>query len=837
MSKSLIIAEKPSVAKDLAFALGKVKKQGDWYENDRYIITSALGHIVELNMPEDFDSKLRYWRLNALPIIPEKFELKPIKKTRSKFVELKRQLHRKDVDEVVNACDAGREGELIFIYLFESAKCKKPVRRLWMQSMTKEAINLAFSKLIAGEKMKLLQDAARSRSEADWLIGINGTRAVTIRMYGRSHGNVATVGRVQTPTLNLVVKRDRKIRQFMPQAYWRLIAAFSVNSGSYTGIYQKPFARKSRTTSEQSAPAERSHDRRDRVWDREQATNLLEEIRTHEIATISETKKRIRQIAPKLYDLTSLQREANSRYSFSARQTLSYAQSLYERHKVITYPRTDSRALPQDYIATCKKTLSKLPDALGKFAQQALAHGWVRANPRIFNNRQINDHFAIIPTGESVSSLTRGEGLLFDMISRRFVAVFHPPAEFDETIRTSKAGRHPFETKGRVLINPGWLAVYGKESTLKEDLPPLTEADGSPLMAGIQEVSLKEEMTRPPAHYTEATLLSAMEGAGKLVDEEELAAAMKEKGLGTPATRAHIIEQLISQKYIEREQRNLICTTKSENLVDFLNAVHAEALISPSMTGDWEHKLHLVEIGKLSRNEFMHGITAMTSKIVDRARSFNEEESPSRESTVISPTDGKPMLETLRTFKSRDGKLVIYKTMGNRRFAEEEVEILVTKKTVGPLTGFRSKAGREFSASLRLNDQNRVVFDFDNGSEKKPGKAHHSVDLSKHTIVGPCPNGCSGGAEKAKVYFMDTFFACANRLNNSQLCNFRISHSILGQTLPVAQVRKLLSEGKTDLIQNFTSKRTHRKFSAFLVLKPDGKISFEFPPSPARRRK
>ena len=836
MSKSLIIAEKPSVARDLASALGKVKRRGDRYENDRYIITSALGHIIELNMPEDFDSKLRYWRLDSLPIIPDKFQLKPIEKTRAKFAELKRQLHRRDVTEVVNACDAGREGELIFTYLFESAKCRKPVRRLWMQSMTRQAINRAFSRLIEGEKMKPLQDAARSRSEADWLIGINGTRAVTIRMYGRSHGNVATVGRVQTPTLNLVVKRDRAIRRFQPLAYWRLFATFSIDSGSYEGIYQKPDNSKGQSTSMQSAPADRSHDRRDRIWDQARASTLLEEIRGHEVASVRETKKRNRQVAPRLYDLTSLQREANRRYGISARQTLSYAQRLYERHKVITYPRTASRALPEDYLSTCKETLAKLPAPLGEFAQGALARGWVRPNRRIFNNRQVSDHFAIVPTGESAAKLTRSEAQIFDMIARRFVAAFYPPAEFDVTTRTSMVGRHPFETKGKVLINPGWLTVYGKKSALKEALQPLTGADGSPPIAGIEEVKLKKEMTKPPAHYSEATLLSAMVGAGKLVDEEELAEAMKEKGLGTPATRAQIIEQLISQKYLERQKRELICTTKAENLVDFLNAVHVEALTSPSMTGDWEYKLHLIEAGKLSRNEFMREITDMTSQIVDRTRSFDDE-AKSRETTVISPTDGKPMLETLRTFKSCDGKLVIYKTMGNRRIGEEEVQTLVTKGSIGPLTGFRSKAGRKFTASLRLNDEYRVVFDFENAREAGTRKAERMIDLSKHTIVGRCPKGCTGDSGSANVYLMDTTFSCENGLNGTQRCDFRISRSMLGHTLPVEQARKLLATGKTDLIPNFKSKRTRRKFSAFLVLKPDGKIGFEFPPRPRRGKK
>ena len=837
MGKTLIIAEKPSVARDLAASLGKFRKEKDRFENESHIISSAIGHLVELYMPEDIDKKLRYWRLENLPIIPSKFELKPIEKTKSRFAELKRLLNRKDVTEVVNACDAGREGELIFTNMYELANCKKPVRRLWMQSMTKQAIRKAFENLRKGEEMRSLQNAARSRSEADWLIGINGTRAITTRIYGRARGNVATVGRVQTPTLILVVNREREIRNFKPQSYWRIVGQFDIAAGEYEGIYQKRGYRKGETKAEDASPLRSAHDRVDRIWNRDLAARIIDETKSCEWAGVKEEKKRTKQIAPQLYDLTTLQREANSRFGMSARRTLQVAQDLYEKHKFITYPRTDSRALPEDYIPTCKNVLSMLHGEIENFAQTVLKNEWVRPNRRVFNNKQISDHFAVIPTGLQGKQLRSDEVKIFEMILRRFVAVFFPSAEFDVTIRLSSIGEHDFKTEGKVLVKPGWLSVYGKDATAKGNLVPLSSEDGSPPRAKVVAVELREESTKPPPRYSEASLLSAMEGAGKFVEDEELAEAMRDKGLGTPATRAHIIEQLINQKYLEREKRDLKPTAKAEGLLDFLNAVHAESLTSPSMTGDWEYKLHLIETEELSREEFMRGIAQMTSEIVERTKSFSEEAAGIRETSIISPSDRKPILETLRTFKSQDGAIVIYKTMGNRKLDEEEVRVLVNEGEVGPLEGFRSKAGKPFIASLRLNQESKVEFVFQNADRDGNANKEENVDLSKLQIVGSCPKGCSKEGAKANVYEAENAFACENSLNNNGVCNFRISRKILGQSLPSNQVKKLLLEGKTDLIENFRSKRTKKYFSAYLVLKKRGEIGFEFPPRPSKGSK
>jgi len=825
--KSLIIAEKPSVAQDIARVL-KVKKDGDVFENDRYVITAAAGHLVELFMPEDIDKKkYGFWTLKELPIIPEKFQVKGISEKRSKdrLDALKKQLKRKDIDEVLNACDAGREGELIFTYIYEFSKSKLPVKRVWMQSMTQDSILKAFASLRTSETMQGLQDAARSRSEADWLIGINGTRALTKRMFGRGKG-VATVGRVQTPTLSIVFKRELEIRNFKPRTYWSILGQFAVDNGEYEGTYQKGAVNKEKDV----------HDKADRIWDGEAAKVLFEELEAVTSATVSDEKKRTRKASPRLYDLTSLQREANGRYGFSATRTLQLAQALYEKHKVLTYPRTSSQALPEDYIDTVKATLQKLGSPYNEFASQVLSESWVKPNKRIFNNAQITDHFAIIPTGEDPAKLSPEEEKIYDMVTRRFIGIFFPPAEFDETLRTTSIAAHTFQTKGKVLVKPGYLQVYGK-TELDNQVPALSDADltppdGSPAAPGTHyakplQVDLKEDETKPPARYTEATLLSAMEGAGKLVDDEELAQAMKETGLGTPATRASTIEHLLREKYLERDARNLAPTMKAQNLFEFLEAVKVDDLTQPDLTGEWEHKLLQMEKGTLSRKDFMKGITDLTTRIVDNTKNFEEDEAAAPRTSIISPTDKQPMIELLRSYKSQDGEIVMYKTVGGRKFTETEIQTLLTERQIGPLDDFRSKAGKPFSAILRLDPMNKVKFDFGSGdSEDGEGEP---IDVSNLPVLGVLKTTGS------KVYELPNAYRCEQSIAGEGKEPFRLSRNMLGKTLDPANVKKLLEDGKTDLIQGFKSKRTGRLFDAFLTLKPGSKIGFEFPPRAAKK--
>ncbi|MBE2212992.1 MAG: DNA topoisomerase 3 [Opitutaceae bacterium] len=820
--KTLIIAEKPSVAADLARALGKVPKHGEFYENDEYVISSAVGHLVELEMPEDIDKKkYGFWRLETLPIIPDKFGLKPIESSKDRFALLKKLLARKDLKEVINACDAGREGELIFTYICQLAKTKLPVKRAWMQTMTPEGIRDAFKNLRDGAQMAGLADAARCRSESDWLIGINGTRAITKRMFGSRAGNVASVGRVQTPTLAIVFARELEIRNFKPRAYWRVTATFEVAKGRYEGVYQRPKFKKAEGD---------DHDRIDRLWDKAAAEAVFAACQGQPSAAVREEKKGATQIAPRLYDLTTLQREANNRFGLSARRTLQIAQALYERHKMITYPRTDSRALPEDYIPTVRQTLQALQGDLTAHAARVLDEGWVRPNKRIFNNAQISDHFAIIPTPVDAGHhhLDEMEAKVYDMIARRFVAAFYPSAEFDVTTRISTvAGIHEFKTEGKVLTSSGWLAVYGKTAVDEDEagkdgakdakaLPALSPEDKS--AAKTVEARLHEESTKPPPRYTEATLLSAMEGAGKLVDDEELAEAMKERGLGTPATRADTIDGLINQKYMERNQRELAPTAKAEQLLEFLAAVKAEALTKPNMTGEWEYKLRQMEHGKFSRDKFMAEIVDVTKGIVDRTKNFEEDESNSRVTDILSPTDGKPMLETLRAYKSQDGVLAVYKVITGRKMEESEIRQLVDTGEIGPLDGFVSpRTGNRFPAKLRIvpdpkdEAKKRVELDFGN-----------KVEVNELTPFWTDPKT---GAELCEA---PTNYILREREGEGWKQAFSVGRLMCQKPIERTHAIQLVEQGKTEVIKGFISKRG-RPFDAML-LRNGAKIGWEFPP-------
>ena len=821
--KTLVIAEKPSVAADLARALGKVPKKGDHYENDEYVISSAVGHIVELQMPEDIDKKkYGFWRLETLPIIPEKFQLKPIEASKDRFGQLKKLIARKDVNQVINACDAGREGELIFTYFCQLAKNKHPVKRLWLSSMTNEGIREAFKHLRDGKELAGLADAARCRSESDWLIGINGTRAITKRMFGSRAGNVASVGRVQTPTLAMVFARELEIRNFKSRDYWRVTATFEIAKGTYEGTYQRPDFKKN----------DDEHDRVDRVWEKKFAEAVLAACAGHPVASVSEEKKGSNQSAPRLYDLTTLQREANGRYGFPAKRTLQIAQALYERHKMITYPRTDSRALPEDYMPLVRETLANLHGpTLQPHAAKVLEAGWVRPNKRIFNNAQVSDHFAMIPTTHEAKHLDEAEAKIYDMIARRFVAAFYPSAEFDITTRLSVVKSHTFKTEGKVLTSPGWLAVYGK-ATVDDDavdsktLPALTDADKAQAKTVV--ATLHAEATKPPPRYTEATLLSAMEGAGKLVDDEELAEAMKERGLGTPATRADTIEGLVNQKYLDRNQRELVPSAKAEQLIQFLAAVKTDALTKPDLTADWEFKLRQMEHNKFSRDEFMQEISDLTRGIVERVKGFEEDDSVARVTTIISKTDGKPLRETLRGYKSQDGELMIYKVIGGRRMEEEEVRELMTTGKVGPLDGFISaKTRNRFSALLKLVHVEETKKDVTTKKWKTEFDFGDKADLATLTPFWTDPTTGAELCESGSSYLLrerDGTGAWAQ--------TFRLGRIMCQKPIPQDQAIKMVAEGKTDLIVGFTSKKG-RPFDAFLK-REGAKMSWEFPPRKAK---
>ena len=811
--KKLIIAEKPSVARDLAKALGKVSKKDDYFENEEWIIDSAIGHLVELYMPDDFDKKLKAWKIANLPIIPPKFELKTVSTAKKKFQSLKKQLKRKDVDFVINACDAGREGELIFNYIYELSGSKLPVKRLWLLSMTEKSIREAFNNLRESSQMQPLLDAARCRSESDWLIGINGTRAVTIKRNKASSRQVSTVGRVQTPTLSLVIEREHEIQNFKPQTYYSIRANFEITHGVYQGIFQKEDFKKDE---------QNDRDRIDRIWDESNAQSIFEQVQQASFCPVSETKKRTKQSSPRLYDLTSLQREANRLHHLPASRTLQLAQALYEKHKVITYPRTDSKALPEDYVSTCHDLLQRVSGDLQPFAQKALHENWVNPNDKkVFNNKQISDHFAIIPTTSSPTKLDANEWKIYNLILKRFIAVFYPPAEWDVTTRLTEASGHSFKTEGKVLVEPSWLSIYGKDQGGEDTLPPL----GSDQESKYLDSELIKDETKPPPRYTEATLLSAMEGAGKLVDDDDLAEALKEKGLGTPATRASTIEHLIKEKYLRREGTELFPSLKAEDLFQFLHAAGVEVLTSPAMTGEWEQKLRQIEEGKMTRDSFMEEISNLTRDFVSKTTGFDETTASLKETFLRSPLDNQPLFEGLNAYQDTSGDFRISKNIAGRRLTVDDVEILLKNKRVGPLDDFISKTGKRFSAMLKMEEDYKISFLFDNSKDEQEESVEKDM-IKTAPVVSDCPI-CDGS-----VHQTDLSFICSKnkRVSEDGACSFRLTRKLLDKEIPLEEFKNLVSEKKTGLIKGFVSRRTKRRFDANLLLKDNGSIGFEFPP-------
>jgi DNA topoisomerase III len=815
MGKTLVIAEKPSVALDIARALGKFEKQGDYFENEHYIVSSAIGHLVELCMPGELDKKRGKWSFQNLPIIPDEFQLKPIEKTESRFKLLKRLMKRDDVDLIINACDAGREGELIFRYLIKLAGTRKRLERLWLQSMTQPAIRSAFDRLRTDAEMIPLAEAAVCRSESDWLVGINATRAMTAFNSKVGGFQLTPVGRVQTPTLAILVEREERIRSFEPRTFWELFADFDVQKGSY----------QARWFDETFGKDEDEDRRAERIWDRAKAEALLAKV-LGKPGEVSEEKKATTQAPPLLYDLTSLQREANSRHGYSAGRTLQIAQQLYERYKVITYPRTDSRYLPEDYLETARQVLSRLGDpTLQPHAQKVLRNGWLKPSRRIFNNAKVTDHNAIIPTDQVPRNLDEAQQRIFDIIARRFVAVFHPVAQFEVTTRITRVEGETFKTEGRIIKEPGWLAVYGREAASEEQIASIVD-----LVPGeralTRNAEIRESRTKPPARYSEATLLSAMESAGKLVDDEELREAMAAKGLGTPATRATIIEGLIQDEYIAREGRDLIATAKGISLITLLRGIGIHLLSSPELTGEWEYQLKLMEQGRLDRPVFMTKIKDLTREIVHKAKSFESDVVEGNYVTIDAqcPKCGAMNLkEDYRTYYCESCGFRLFKSIASRHLSPGEVSELLNDRKVGPLNGFRSKTGRPFSASLILNDENKPEFVFENNGNSE----RVDVDPSRQVAVGKC-QVCGAG----QVYDTETAYVCENLAKGS--CSFKMSKTILKREIPQDQMRKMLVEGKSDVLKRFISKKG-RPFDATLRLQ-NGKISWEFAKRPARRR-
>ncbi|MBX3617670.1 DNA topoisomerase III [Nitrosomonas sp.] len=811
MGKSLIIAEKPSVAADIAKALGGFTKHTDYFENDQYVISSAIGHLLELVIPKEYEVKRGKWSFANLPVIPPHFALSPIEKTSSRLTLLNKLIKRKDVDMLINACDAGREGELIFYYILRHAESNKPIKRLWLQSMTPDAIRGGFTKLLDNTAVQSLAEAAVSRSESDWLVGINGTRAMTAFNSQEGGFHKTTVGRVQTPTLAILVEREEKIKKFHSQKYWEVHATFATTTGSYTGRWFDEKFNKNAANQELKP---------ERLWEQPKAEAIRDKC-MGKPGTVSEESKPSKEICPLLYDLTSLQREANGRFGFSAKTTLGLAQALYEKHKVLTYPRTDSRALPEDYIATVKDTLQHLSNTeYGKFSQQILASNWVVPNKRIFNNSKISDHFAIIPTALTSTKLNEAEAKLYDLVMKRFLAIFFPAAEYLLTTRITRVEMEPFKTEGKVLVNPGWQSVYGKlaQSDNQEENVSLVAIKPGETTVVTEDIKIVDHQTRPPARFTEATLLSAMEGAGKFVEDEELRAAMSAKGLGTPATRAAIIEGLVLENYIQREGRELHPTAKAFSLITLLRGLKIPELISPELTGNWEFQLRQIEQGHLKRSSFMEKIAEMTKHIVEQAKSHRGETISGDFSILKTPCPkcGGHVHETYKKFQCQSCDFALWKILAGRQFEVDEMETLITQHAVGPLQGFRSKMGQPFNAIIRLTENFEMKFDFGNNDDSQ-----EEIDFSNQTSLGKCPK--CGHA----VYEHGLHYVCEKAVGANKTCSFKTGKIILERPIEREQISKLLETGKTDLLTRFISKKG-RPFSAYLIRAADGKIGFEF---------
>ncbi|WP_374245487.1 DNA topoisomerase III [Zoogloea sp.] len=829
MSKQLIIAEKPSVAADIARAIGGFTKEKDYFESEHYVLSSAVGHLLELTVPAEFEVKRGKWSFAHLPVIPPHFALNPIEKTEERLKLLTRLIKRKDVTGLINACDAGREGELIFSFIVQHAGTAKPVQRLWLQSMTAGAIREGFAQLRAAADVEGLRQAAVCRAESDWLIGINGTRAMTAFNSKTGGFHLTTVGRVQTPTLAIVVEREEKIRAFRPTDYWELEASFGCQAGAYVGRWFDEGFKKP----EDGAPLA-EHATAFRLWDKARAEAIKAKCEG-KTGTVEEESKPSTQLSPLLFDLTSLQREANGRFGFSARTTLQLAQALYEKHKVLTYPRTDARALPEDYVGQVPGILANLPDAFAPFANEIVRQGWVKPNKRIFNNAKISDHFAIVPTGTAPKSLSEAEAKIYDLVTRRFLSVFYPAAEYRITTRITRVEGEAFKTEGKVLVNPGWLAVYGKAAAVSED------EGGAPQLVAVSpgekvstdEILVKALVTKPPARFNEATLLSAMEGAGKMVDDEELRAAMAGRGLGTPATRAQIIENLIGETYILRDGKELIPTAKAFSLITLLRGLGTNELTSPELTGEWEHKLAQMERGALSRAEFMDHIQAMTRDIVERAKRYESDTVPGDFATLATPCPkcGGVVKENYKKFACQRCDWSAWKIVAGRQFEIAEIEALLSTGRVGPLMGFRNKMGRLFNAEIRLNDDKQPEFDF---GQPKEDETAEPVDFSDQESLGACPK-CA-----ARVFEHGLAYVCEKSVGPDKSCDFRSGKIILQQPIEREQMQKLLETGRTELLKGFVSSRTKRKFSAFLVRGDDGKVGFEFekkaPKAPAAKK-
>jgi DNA topoisomerase-3 len=880
VAKALILTEKPSVARDIAEALGGFTEHDGYWESDAYLLTFAVGHLFELLEPEEIDPKYKRWTLDVLPILPDQFQLKKKKGQSDRVRVIEKLAERKDVDRIVNACDAGREGELIFREVVSYLGVEKPALRLWLQSMTTDAIREGFSRLRPGRELEGLGQAAECRARADWLIGMNATRALTKRLKSRRETRAWSAGRVQTPTLALLVERELEVLAHVPVAYWRVVASFAHAGNTYTGTWFDP----------SFAEGEGDDRRDDRIFDEARAHAIVAAA-AGQPGAASETRKPSKESAPPLFDLTSLQREGNRRFGWSARRVLGAAQRCYEAHKALTYPRTDSRCLPSDYRATVNEVLRKVSSGRGEdlaeYARAArhLLDAGLENQARVFDDAGVSDHFAIIPTGVLPKADMRGDDRrLYDLVMRRFLGAFHPPAVWERVERTTEVAGEQFRTRARALMEPGWRAVLADGE--EEDAAPL-----APLVAGANEaagvavasedVHAEAEETKPPARITEARLLSLMENAGRNIEDENLARVMHDKGLGTPATRAEVIENLIAKDYVLRVGKVLRPTTKGIRLIDTLRRIHVDRLASAELTGEIEQHLGQVEIGGRSAADFMGEMADYASEIVERAKGFEYEQLYANEPVLGNcPACGRPVREYAwfyrcepkpgserpqRVKKSKSGEPVeeavpsddcplrIWKDTSGRYIDRTSVATLLREGKTGVLEGFVARGGRSYKGHLEIDHDEWRVRVFSEGWSEESASETPEYEVNTEPL-GPCPL-----SDECEVVETSTQFACTTRLQSEeQQAAFREARRVAreqgappppkpeqpdhpGVVLPRTVCKReitrdealvYLRDGKTELLTDFTS-RFGRPFSAQLVLKESGRHGFEFPPRAA----
>lgn len=857
MSKALVVAEKPSVARDIAAALGGFEDHESHLESEHFVVSWAIGHLLELKEPEEIDPKYKRWLLEDLPILPAVFEWRPKEGQSDRIRALGRLAKRNDVTKVINACDAGREGELIFRELMLHLQCQKPNWRLWLQSMTREAIREGFQHLRPGSEYDGLGDAAFCRSEADWLIGMNATRALTRRMKTRTETTAWSAGRVQTPTLALLVEREIEVLTHRPEPYWRIQAQFQAPSHAYQGTWFNP-----KFQSEPDSPR-----KDDWIIDAKELERILKAVEGQS-GSAEETRKPRRESAPALFDLTSLQREANRKFGFSARRTLQAAQRLYEQHKALTYPRTDSRCLPNDYRDHVKTVLGKFSQG-GSYASPAqyLRNNGLQNEKRVFDDSKVSDHFAIIPTEVQPGPDLSGDDLrVYDLVVRRFLAAFYPPAVWIEVERITQVASEHFRTRSRYLSDPGWYEVYGKEGEdtklpalgqlsadvekqLVDSLRGISASVEMPLEApagskGVPvrtlEIHSEAEQTKPPARITEARLLSLMEHAGQQVkDDEALSEAMKGKGLGTPATRAEIIENLISKQYARRAERVLRATSKGILLIDLLKRIQVDRLASARLTGELEKHLQEVEMGARKRTQFMEEVFNDVRGIVEKAKTFSYDQL-----YVNEPPLGQcPRCKQAQVFEQsrfyacqrNTGKdspctLIVWKERSGRYVDRVTVSELLRDGATALLEGFLTSSGRGYAARLKFDEE----FQLETLSEGGDGPGGDNTIDPSAAPLAPCPlmpEGC-------RVFETASAFRCENH------CVADIPKRKVGVVLPklvcqreiqVEEALAYFTQGTTAEISDFIS-RFGRPFTARLVMQPNGRHSFEFPPREGKTR-